>query len=894
MKFTAFGRTATVRTVMLAGVAAVAIPASVSAQDTDLEEVQQQTDSDGDNIPDAADASTGNVIIVTATKREQTLQETPVSVSVTSGETLERAEIRDLQDLQTVAPSLRVSQLQSSANTTFIIRGFGNGANNVGIEPSVGVFIDGVYRSRSASSINDLANVSRIEVLRGPQNTLFGMNASAGVISVVTREPQFEFGGSASFTYGNFDQIVAKADITGPLTDSIAFSLDGTYNKRDGFVDVVNLDEKINERDRYVVRGQLLFDNGGPLRIRAIGDYSKIDELCCYAGNVLAGPTVPLLFAVGGQLAVEDVFSDRAFLDTLPVNDIENYGGSVQADLDLGSLTLTSITAYRELRAFNQQDVDFSSAAVVSEFRNQAVDTFTQELRVASDFDGPVNFLLGGYYFNEKAKQNSGLDNGEDGRLFFDLLADASAAAAAGRPPQPGTLAGVEAALGLPVGGTFAEGPSTREFFTLDNESYSVFGQVDFEVTDRLTLTAGFNYTDDKKDFSLRQDSFDPLANVNLADAYIIGAAGSPAGFAALPAPVQAAIGQLAVTPCPPGVNSPTVCNPLLGLAALQFLPPFLAVPNAVEPGRTRDDNLSYTLRAAYDVTDRVNAYFTYATGFKASSVNLSRDSRPVMGDFIPATLPQGVPAVVGGSQFLAPSSPIRDAGLPITNLSTGSRFAAPEESEVYEVGLKADFDRMAFNLALFDQTIDGFQSNAFTGTGFALVNAGSQSVRGFEFDSTLTPIDPLVFTFALTYLDSKYDSFPGSVVGDLSGQQVAGVPEFTIATSATYTHEFGNTGNLLIGRLDYYHESNTQILDGVPDAPDPIALARNYRREVNQVNGSLTLALENGFEISGFVRNLTNQRYLSQIFPGVAQPGTISGYPNQPRTYGATVRYRF
>ncbi len=888
MKFTAFGRTATVRTVMLAGVAAVAIPASVSAQDTDLEEVQQQTDSDGDNIPDAADASTGNVIIVTATKREQTLQETPVSVSVTSGETLERAEIRDLQDLQTVAPSLRVSQLQSSANTTFIIRGFGNGANNVGIEPSVGVFIDGVYRSRSASSINDLANVSRIEVLRGPQNTLFGKNASAGVISVVTREPQFEFGGSASFTYGNFDQIVAKADITGPLTDSIAFSLDGTYNKRDGFVDVVNLDEKINERDRYVVRGQLLFDNGGPLRIRAIGDYSKIDELCCYAGNVLAGPTVPLLFAVGGQLAVEDVFSDRAFLDTLPVNDIENYGGSVQADLDLGSLTLTSITAYRELRAFNQQDVDFSSAAVVSEFRNQAVDTFTQELRVASDFDGPVNFLLGGYYFNEKAKQNSGLDNGEDARAFFDLLAGGG---------TPGTLSFVESQLGIPVGATFAEGPSTREFFTLDNESYSVFGQVDFEVTDRLTLTAGFNYTDDRKDFSLRQDSFDPLANVNFVDAVIVGgiaqalqiptsqvtpgviqqfAAAQPAGFQQIAA--------IATTPCSAG-SPPPACNQLLPLQALQFLPPFLAVPNAVEPGRTNDDNLSYTLRVAYDVSDRLNAYFTYATGFKASSVNLSRDSRPTNADYTPGPF---------GSTILAPSSPIRDAGIAVPNLSTGSRFAAPEESEVYEVGLKADFDRMAFNLALFDQTIDGFQSNAFTGTGFALVNAGSQSVRGFEFDSTLTPIDPLVFTFALTYLDSKYDSFPGSVVGDLSGQQVAGVPEFTIATSATYTHEFGNTGNLLIGRLDYYHESNTQILDGVPDAPDPIALARNYRREVNQVNGSLTLALENGFEISGFVRNLTNQRYLSQIFPGVAQPGTISGYPNQPRTYGATVRYRF
>ncbi|MCH2487724.1 MAG: TonB-dependent receptor, partial [Erythrobacter sp.] len=412
---------------------------------------------------------------------------------------------------------------------------------------------------------------------------------------------------------------------------------------------------------------------------------------------------------------------------------------------------------------------------------------------------------------------------------------------------------------------------------------------VDFEVTDRLTLTGGFNYTDDRKDFTLRQDSFDPLANVNLVDAVIVGQIARitrtpPSQIGPQQIQAFAAANPQAFQAIAAAATNPAA-NPLLSLQALQFLPPFLAVPNAVEPGETNDDNFSYTLRAAYDVTDRLNAYFTYATGFKASSVNLSRDSRPTNADFTPGPF---------GSTILAPSSPIRDAGLAVPNLSTGSRFAGPEESEVYELGLKADFDRLAFNIALFDQTIDGFQSNAFTGTGFALVNAGSQSVRGFELDSTISPIDPLVFTFALTYLDAQYDSFPGSVVGDLSGQTVAGIPEYTIATSATYTHEFGATGNLLIGRLDYYHESNTQIIDGVPGAPNPIELARNFRREVNQVNASLTLALENGFELSGYVRNLTDERYLTQIFPGVAQPGTISGYPNQPRTYGATVRYRF
>src|SRR5688572_15552702 len=149
----------------------------------------------------------GNTIIVTATKREQTLQEIPLAVSVVTAETIERAQIRDLKDLSTVVPSLRVNQQASATNTNFIIRGFGNGANNPGIEPSVGVFVDGVYRSRSAAQIGDLPDIQRIEVLRGPQSTLFGKNASAGVISIVTQKPQFEFGGSAEVTYGNYDAI---------------------------------------------------------------------------------------------------------------------------------------------------------------------------------------------------------------------------------------------------------------------------------------------------------------------------------------------------------------------------------------------------------------------------------------------------------------------------------------------------------------------------------------------------------------------------------------------------------------------------------------------------------------------------------------------------------------
>jgi len=167
-----------------AAASALVLPAAVYAQDSADNEPQSET-----SVAD--DLASGNAILVTATKREQTLQEVPVAVSVTTAETLDREQIRDLKDLQNIVPSLRVTQLQSSANTNFIIRGFGNGANNAGIEPSVGVFIDGVYRSRSASQISDLPNVSRVEVLRGPQSTLFGKNASAGIISMVTSPPSF-------------------------------------------------------------------------------------------------------------------------------------------------------------------------------------------------------------------------------------------------------------------------------------------------------------------------------------------------------------------------------------------------------------------------------------------------------------------------------------------------------------------------------------------------------------------------------------------------------------------------------------------------------------------------------------------------------------------------------
>ena len=834
------------------------------------------------------DTDYGNDIIVTASKRSQTLQDTPVAVSVTSAAQLEESQIRDLIDLQSSVPSLRVSQLQSSANTNFIIRGFGNGANNAGIEPSVGVFIDGVYRSRSAAQIGDLPNVERIEVLRGPQSTLFGKNASAGVISIVTQKPQYDFGGSAEVTYGNYNAITVKGDVTGPISDTVAFSIGGSYNRRDGYAQDLNLDTDVNDRNRWGVRGQLLFEPTDALSIRLIGDYDKIDENCCIAGNVIAGPTVAITNALAGGPSVDanNPFSYDVYNNFLSSNEIENYGGSAQIDYDLGNLALTSISAYRKVQADTNQDSDFTAADLIGEKSdNVGIDTFTQEIRLTSDFDGPINFLLGGYYFNEKVDQTSAIRFGTDFRPYGNALIQAASGGALNVDLLEGTLGALEGNPAKYVGQFFRAGTGLDEGYEMKNEAFSIFGTVDFEVTDRLTLTVGGNYTKDRKRFSTDVVSSDVFSGINLdAAAYapfrnqlLLGGAlqqagvnpNNPAAVAAFATnPATAPIFQQFVAFANANQNNPAA-NPLNGLKAFQFLPPFLNVPNAVESGKTNDGDFSYSVRAAYELTDTVNIYATYATGFKASSINLSRDSRPTAAD---------LPAIISG-------------GLGVPNLVSGSRFANPEESTVYEFGLKGQWDVAAVNVAVFKQSIKGFQSNVFTGTGFALANAGKQSTFGIEFDGSVRPVDGLTLTLAATYLDAKYDSFINSAFGDISGTTPAGIPELSLSMGGTYTYEFAG-GTKAIAHVDYSYESPVQIVEGLSGFP--ASVAQNLKREVNSLNASFTVRLTNGLDVGVWGRNLTNAQYLTTIFPAVAQAGSVSGYPSQPRTYGGTVRFKF
>jgi iron complex outermembrane recepter protein len=547
----------------------------------------------------------------------------------------------------------------------------------------------------------------------------------------------------------------------------------------------------------------------------------------------------------------------------------------------------------------------YTSAALALVPQIQDIDTLTQEFRLTSNYDGPVNFLLGGYLFKEKMDQTSAVVYGKDFRKF----AIASAGAGGALIPT------IEALTGNAPGSFFAAGTGTTESFALENDAQSIFANIDFKLSERLTLSGGFNYTRDAKKSQLNVVATDPFAYVDLdalgqtpfgRQVFIGGATpvvlGQVLGLGRAATAAEVAAANPAVVA---GIQTslfnafnanPAANNPLLGFKGLQFQPPRLNVPNAVESGRTKDSGTSYSARLAWEINDNFNAYASYATGFKASSINLSRDSAPSISDFIP------------GNPITNPApSRIRTAGLAVVNLRAGSRLAGPEESTVMELGLKARFPKGAFNLTIFDQQIDGFQSNTFTGTGFILANAGKQSTKGVEFDATYRPIRPLILTYAATYLDPLYDDFKGGAYGDYTGRTPAGIAEFTYNASATFIQPLAND-NRITYRADYFWTSETQLSQGLnlnpasafPNTPAGVA-ARNaanlkaaepYTYQPISLNASITFATSNGWEFSAWSRNLTDERYLTTIFDSVAQDGSISGYPSPPRTYGVSVKH--
>ena len=783
-------------------------------------------------------------VIVTATKVEKTLQEVPVSVSVVTADTVEKANILDIFDLKAVVPSLDTRQYQSSVNSTFFIRGFGNGANNPGIEPSVAVFIDGVYRSRIQSQISDLPMIERIEVLRGPQSSLFGKNASAGVVNIVTKKPSFEKSGMVSVGFGNFNSKVGKIYYTGPLNEVMAYSISANVNKRDGHTKNLVTGNTINSRDRFGLRAELLYQPDEDLTVRMTADYDENDEVCCAVGSVSYGAAnlIKLAFSPGMGMAANDPFTQEAYFSFDPTSKGDNSGFSLHVTKNLENAVLESITSFRNSYNSEVREIDWYAADVLApQLVANDLDSVTQEFRLYSQDNEKINWLIGGFYFQEDMKFNEQLYFGSLWRTYIDAFV-------------PGAVSGVELALGLPAGLLYAPGQGVNGTATQDNTTQSIFAQFDIKLTERLDAILGLSYIDDSKTVSYNEINTGVLSSLDfvaIGTGALIGA-GIPAEQAAV----------LALNP---------EFNPLLPLQALQFIEPFTNYPNAAQDGKTNDDNIDYTARLSFALNETTSLYGGVSTGYKASAWNISRDSLP--------DAEEKAGLVAAGT----PAHP---------NQGIGQRYATPEEAEVFELGAKIYLPTGYLNVAVFDQKIKGFQSNTFIGTGFVLANAGSQSADGYEIDLVFSPFESIDVALSGLFIDPIYDSFPNSSAGDLTGTRPSNIPEDTISTNVTWNWNLNGYDGYI--RLGHLYASEANLLED-PRAQAVIEATGNGLKKQNTLNISAGIETDK-LSVMFYGRNINDDEFLTTAFPEVVDLSqtTFYGYPNNYKTYGLTVNYSF
>ena len=598
---------------------------------------------------------------------------------------------------------------------------------------------------------------------------------------------------------------------------------------------------------------------------------------------MLNGITGGAVQAIGGNLVPNAPFAYEGYYDFTPVNQFQTDGLSVQFDYDFSdAVTLTSITALRNLDRFDNVDVDFTSAALLdpstANLTDTQIKTLTQEFRLSGSTDS-TSWMVGAYFFDEEVDQRTGVLYGDAFRSYADILT--------GGVPGNSPLYSIEAAYGHAPGTFQGSGQGLIDVSTMDDTALSIFGQIDIDLGDRATLTLGANYTEDEKDVTFNSVGTDVFSNTDLNNdptvvpggptlptvlfgAAFFDATGLP------PTPANIAFIE-SVQPGTSALIAAGVAAGISDLQALQFLAPNVNFPNSVENGNTKDDATTWTVRLAFDLNDDVNAYVSAGTGFKASSWNLSRDSRPFPSD----------------------QAAIEAAGLTVPNLVYTTRFALPEDSTVYEIGVKALWDTFSLNFAYFDQSIENFQENIFTGTGFTLQNAGKQSTTGVEIEMRWRPSEVFEGTLAATFMDPVYDSFveaesvdddPSSptylerISADLSGTQPPGIHEVSLTAAGRFSFDVGNAAGFV--RAEYIYEDLVRVIANTP--------ASIASREVSTINASAGLAWDNGLEVMLWGRNLTNDEYLLSAFPSVAQAGSFSGYPNQPRTYGVTVRKYF
>ncbi|MDP1738810.1 MAG: TonB-dependent receptor [Caulobacter sp.] len=809
-------------------------------------------------------------IIITATKREQSLQDVPVVVTAVSGQLMQDAGVKDIKDLTILTPGLTVTSTSNETVTTARIRGVGTVGDNPGLESSVGVVIDGVYRPRNGVSFGDLGELQRVEVLKGPQGTLFGKNTSAGVINILSVAPSFNFGAQGEVTVGDYGARGVSGSVTGPLTadDTVAGRLFFATRKRDGYLDVETgtAGQRQNEdvtQDFWTLRGQMLVVPNESLTIRVIGDYTQRDESCCLATQLVVGNAANSRAALVNQVrpgsidTSEAPFDRTAYANRSTGQYIVDTGWSVQADWEINDdVTLTSITAWRNWRAETGQDSDFTAADIA--YRPDNGDNFTefgqqsQEVRIAGA-TGPLDWLVGVFYASEDLDARSVLNYGSDFYAYFDQR----------------VLGNVPALLGLTSAAIHQPGTGSDDRYAQEDATFALFTDNTWSITDTFKVTAGLRFTSSEK--SLTTDYSTTGASCDQAE----GAYGALAGLAGVPT-ARAIVGGL----CLNGQN-----NDFDGLGAFKQ--------------NMGEEELTGTLKLTWKPTEDIMTYASYARGYKSGGFNLDRSSRARI-------TPLGSPLPFNPAANCAVATGCLDFQV-LSDTSFASEFA-----DSYEVGVKSKWlnNSLLLNATVFYQEYADFQLNTFVGTAFIVESIPEVISKGVDADFVwFTPVDGLALQGGVTYAETQFGEFTAADLSDpsrfngvfrLPGTQVSFAPRWSASVAGTYERDLTDS---LVLRTNVSAKFTSRYNTGSDLHPV------KDQSSFTLVNARIGIgSADERWSVELWSNNLFDQDYLQVAFNGPFQVDTSNPYSatadanistydtflGAPRTVGLTLRGKF
>jgi iron complex outermembrane recepter protein len=740
-------------------------------------------------------------VVVTARRVEEVAQEVPIPLSVVDGKLAADTGAFNVNRLKELVPTVQFYST-NPRNSAINIRGLGApfGLTNDGLEPGVGLYIDGVFYARPASATLDFLDVDRIEVLRGPQGTLFGKNTTAGAINVTTRKPGFTPSTDVELNFGDLGFVQAKASTTGPLGRKVAGRLSFSGTDRDGTVFNVKTQQRVNNLNNLGLKGQLLFTPTDQVAITFSADDTR-QRPDGYT-QVVAGvaPTLRAANRQYPQIAATLGYAPPSFnaFDRLtdvdsPLRSYQDLGGtSVNVDWKLGKGQLTSTSAWRYWNWNPSSDRDFIGLPITTISAAPSTQRqLTQEVRYAVTVNPQINFVVGAFGFHQTINSNPSFVQEQGSAAAAFLLAPSANAA------TPGLL----------------DGYGYNQYVAYGNTSAALFGQVAWSVTDRLRILPGIRFNYDRKKVDFDQEVYGGLQTTN---------------------------------------------------AALIALQQSILAPQAYK-ANVSDGNQSGQLTIGYKVTSAVNAYATYATGFKSVGLNLN-----------------GVPTDANNQPVLSAAT------------------VKPEDTHHVEVGLKTEpFRGATANFTVFSTDIKNFQAQVTNGSvgvirGY-LANAEKVRVRGAEFDGSWRVKRDLSLYSALAYTDGKYLKFTdapppledtgGPQFEDISGSLLPGISKWALSLGGEYARAAtlaSHFGQVFVAIDDSYRSdfsssatfSKYLVVDGY-----------------SLLNVRAGFRTPNGWAVTFWSRNALNKNYFELLTAAPGNTGLFVGQPGDLRTFGVTLR---